>query len=82
MTSGQFLIDSEASLSGALERLNSAPATTPQMQPSPSVTPPMTTPDAGKSDTPAASVNSMDAMPGMQMDAKPQHDVQAGGDRR
>ncbi len=82
VTSGQFLIDSEASLSGALERLNSAPATTPQMQPSPSVTPPMTTPDAGKSDTPAASVNSMDAMPGMQMDAKPQHDVQAGGDRR
>lgn len=37
VTSGQFLIDSEASLSGALERLNTAPATTSHNPPTASM---------------------------------------------
>jgi Cu(I)/Ag(I) efflux system membrane fusion protein len=44
VTSGQFLIDSEASLSGALERLDTAPATAPKTSPAPSMKQPMTAP--------------------------------------
>ena len=66
VTSGQFLIDSEASLSGALERLNTAPT-------APATTRPMTTPDAGKPSTPAKQ--------GMQMDAKPPRDASPKGRR-
>ncbi len=77
VTSGQFLIDSEASLSGALERLDSAPATTPKTFPTPSMTQSTTspTPRAGKIELPAR------ASKGMQMDAEPQRDARSMKDR-
>ncbi len=79
VTSGQFLIDSEASLSGALERLDTAPATTPKTSPTPSVTPTTTpTPSASKTELLTPSGKSME---GMQMDATPKRDASPPGNR-
>jgi Cu(I)/Ag(I) efflux system membrane fusion protein len=81
VTSGQFLIDSEASLSGALERLDTAPATAPKTSPTPSMKQPTTAPDADRSGRPAPAGKRTDAMQGTQMDATPKRDGSPRGNR-